>query len=55
MAKSEEERDDFVRVRADAELREDLDSAARATGIRNTSDLIRHAVKMLVRAHKGPR
>lgn len=36
-------------VRVDDELAADLEAAARATGIRNRSDLVRHAIKRIVR------
>lgn len=40
---------EMVRLKGDPDLFSDLKRAEKLTGIRNRSDLIRHAVRMLVR------
>ena len=55
MADTAGESSNFLRVRLDDDLRQDLARAETLTNIRNQSDLVRYAVRQLVITEEGRR
>lgn len=42
-----------IRITTDDELLRDVDTATKLTGIRSRTDLVRHALKVLIGAYGG--